>query len=553
VVPLPNRTATAEDINVALNGATLPAGVVNRAYVGFDFKNLLSVTGDSAYTGYGVHWRVVSGVLPDGLTLNADGTLTGTPTSAASSSFQVMASYKTKAGQQTYQVLVADISVSLAADSSMPAGMQGAQYSYDLKSQLTVTGDPQYTSAQVSWSLVSGALPTGLHLNADGTITGVPDAEGTYPFAIKASYQSRTGQQGYQVVVGAISVALAGSTIPAMVAGTAVAYDLKPNLTIQGDAAYANDGTGVTWTVTGSLPAGLALGTDGRITGTPSAVGASSVKVTAGYKTKTSAPATYGMSVTANVKDNGGYRTWSDGTYAATCQAYLAPNTPYLYSGDTGSGVYRIKPAGTTMDVYCDMVNDGGGWTLLMKQAQGDGATLQGDTAYWTAGTTLNDTVANLNMNNGNLVSVAFSTLPTTQLKLQASNESTAQKHSNASSMSAMTAFSNATLARYSDPINTWYPSAPNWFIHAAAYPSGQALTAARFGFNFSETWTAGDPTGIRCAARWGWAANQDPTASDGSHDACGGLGGWGVAYGAEFMNSSKGIWQPGTLYLWGK
>jgi hypothetical protein len=553
VVPVPNRSATAGNILVTLNGYSLPAGVIGRAYAGFDFNSVLQVLGDPGYSASSVRWSVVAGALPAGLTLGADGKLTGFPTAAATSSFQVMAAYKTKAGEQAYQVLVSDVSIVLAADSAMPAGVQGAQYSYDLKSRLNVTGDAQYTPAQVSWTVASGALPSGLQLNANGTITGVPDAEGTSPFNIKASYLSKTGQQSYQVIVGAISVSLKSAALPSLTAGTALTYDLKQNLTISGDAAYVGDGANVNWNLSGSLPAGLSLGSDGRISGTPTAVGSSSITVTAGYKAKSSPPATYSMSVTANLKDNGGFRTWSDGTYAASCQGYLSPTAPYFYTGATGNGVYRIKPSGTPMDVYCDMVNDGGGWILLMKQAAGDGATLQGDATYWTNGTPLNDTVSNLNMNNGNLVSVAFAAFPTSQLKLQASNETTTQKHTNTSSMTAQAAFSNTHLTKFSDPVNVYFPSAPNWFVHTTTYPTGAPLSSARFGFNFSETWTAGDPTGVRCAARWGWAGNQDTTTSDGSHDVCGGLGGWGVAYGSEFMNNNKGAWNPATLYLWGK
>ncbi|WP_080416053.1 Ig domain-containing protein [Burkholderia ubonensis] len=549
VVPVPNRTVSTGDISVALTGYTLPAGVIGRAYPGFDFNSLLSVTGDPSYTGYGVRWSVVSGTLPSGLTLSAAGKLTGTPTASSNSSFQVMAAYKTKAGQQSYQVLVADVSVVLAGDSSMPAGVQGAQYSYDLKPRLTVSGDPQYTPSQVSWSVASGMLPSGLRLNSDGTITGVPDTEGTYPFSIKASYLTKSGQQSYQVVVGAITVGLSGATIPTMTAGTAMAYDLKPKLTIAGDAAYAGDGSGVSWSVSGSLPAGLALGTDGRITGTPTAVGTSSVTVTAGYKTKTSAPATYSMSVTANIKDNGGYRTWSDGTYAASCQGYLAPSAPYSYSGVTGDGVYRINLGGTPTDVYCNQTLNGGGWTLLMKQAKGDGSTLQGDTTYWTNGTTLNDTAAGRNVNDGNFVSAAFAKMAVTQFMLQAANESTVQLNSVSPAQTAQTAFSNAKTVTYGDGVGV--PSTyPNWFVRTTTYPDGTAINQSRFGFNILELYPAG-PWG--CGVRWGWASNQDAQASPGSDDACGGLGGYGIQYGLSYMNNNKGAWQPATLYLWAK
>ncbi|MDN8078513.1 putative Ig domain-containing protein [Burkholderia multivorans] len=548
VVPVPNHTPSDDNILVTLNGYSLPAGVVGRAYAGFDFNSVLRVQGDPSYNASNVRWSVAGGTLPPGLTLSADGHLTGTPTAAASSNFEVLAAYKTKAGEQSYQVVVAEVSVTLAADSAMPAGVQGAQYSYDLKSRLTVSGDPQFTPGQVVWSLAGGTLPSGLQLNANGTITGVPNAEGTYPFTIKASYLTKSGAQAYQVVVGAITVSLSGAALPTMTAGSAIqAYDLKQNLSISGDAAYARDGTGVTWTLTGSLPAGLTLGSDGLITGTPSVVGSSSVTVSAGYKSKTSAPAAYTMSVTANIKDNGGYRSWSDGTYATSCQAYLNPTAPYVYSGATGDGVYRVNMSGTPTDVYCNQTLNGGGWTLVMKQAAGDGATLQGDTAYWTNGTTLNDTAAGQNTNDGNFVSAAFSRMSATQYMLQAANESTVQTISRGAS-TPLSAFSNAARAMYSDPDGSG--ASTTWYVRTSTYPNGSPITVARFGMNIAETT---DGSTIACAARWGWVANQDQSGYVGSFDVCGGLGAYGISYGGSFMNNNKGAWQPATLYLWAK
>lgn len=38
-----------------------------------------------------------------------------------------------------------------------------------------------------TWSLSGGALPDGLTLNADGTITGTPTTAGTFVFTVKAT------------------------------------------------------------------------------------------------------------------------------------------------------------------------------------------------------------------------------------------------------------------------------------------------------------------------------------------------------------------------------
>ena len=66
----------------------------------------------------------------------------------------------------------------------------------------------------------------------------------------------------------------------------------------------------------------------------------------------------------------GAGRRWSDGSYAANCDGYRHPTGPGSYAGDTGDGLYTISPAGTPFDAYCDMLADGGGWTLVFRLAE---------------------------------------------------------------------------------------------------------------------------------------------------------------------------------------
>jgi hypothetical protein len=284
VVPVPSKTASAQNISVSLAGYSLPPGLIGQAYAGFDFKSVLSVSGDKAYTGYGVHWSIAEGSLPAGLTLNSNGTLSGTPTASGTSSFKVMASYKTKAGEQAYQVVVANITVSLGT-ATPPQALVGQAYSYNLKPLLSVTGDAGYTGAGVTWSVVSSTLPAGLYLTSDGFVGGTPTAGGTGTITARATYKGVNGQQTYQVVTLAISVALATSTPPQALVGQPYSYDLKTLLTVSGDDAYAGNGVGVTWSaVSSTLPAGLYLTSDGWIGGTPTAGGSGSITARATYR-----------------------------------------------------------------------------------------------------------------------------------------------------------------------------------------------------------------------------------------------------------------------------
>lgn len=106
VVPVKGKTVNAADIQVALQAAALPAGMVGRAY-SYDLKQNLFVTGDPALDLTRATWSA-SSALPAGFSLGADGVVVGTPSviNETGTSFSVTADYKAKTSTQTYTLMV---------------------------------------------------------------------------------------------------------------------------------------------------------------------------------------------------------------------------------------------------------------------------------------------------------------------------------------------------------------------------------------------------------------------------------------------------------------
>jgi hypothetical protein len=90
---------------------------------------------------------------------------------------------------------------------SLPAGTIGAAYANSLAA---TSGVPPYT-----WSLISGALPTGLMLDAStGAITGSPAAHGTFSFTVQVKdANSLTGTANLSILITPALVKLSEDTL----------------------------------------------------------------------------------------------------------------------------------------------------------------------------------------------------------------------------------------------------------------------------------------------------------------------------------------------------
>ncbi|HMY73819.1 MAG TPA: putative Ig domain-containing protein, partial [Blastocatellia bacterium] len=233
---------------IALTPASLPNGTAGVAY---------SQAIGATPAGGGYTFAVTTGVLPAGLTLAANGTLAGTPTQSGTFNFRVTTiGFGICTAFQDYQLTIGCTTITLAPG-TLPGGTVGTAYNQ------TVAASP---AGSYNYAVTSGALPTGLSLNAGtGAITGAPTTTGSFNFTITASAGACAGSQSYTVTIACPSISLTtASPLPAGQAG--VAYSQTLNVTPAGSYTFS--------LTVGSLPSGLALNpATGTISGIPSTTG----------------------------------------------------------------------------------------------------------------------------------------------------------------------------------------------------------------------------------------------------------------------------------------
>lgn len=270
-------TATAAavfTVAIAQNPLTVTSSV-GGGVVGTPYAAALNPAGGFGSGTY--TFSLASGSLPPGITLLSDGTLSGTPTTAGTSTFTV------QVGSILYgypYCLPLTITLPLQvviypslAITGIPSDSAtvGAPYSQ----AFTASGGAG--SASYTWSIVTGAPPPGLTLSSAGVLGGTPTNVGTYSFNVQVSSQipgsgAATAIQGFNITINAAtSLAITGS------AGGGVVG--SPYSAVLGASGGYGAGTYAFSVVSGALPSGITLSTGGTLSGTPTAAGTSTFTV----------------------------------------------------------------------------------------------------------------------------------------------------------------------------------------------------------------------------------------------------------------------------------
>ncbi len=285
-------------------------------------------------------FAITGGTLPAGLTLNADGTITGTPTTPGVYNFTVTATNgsRTATSSPIYTVTPA---AALTVDYSTPQ-IFTAGTAIATQTPTVANATPGVTT---TFAITGGTLPAGLTLNADGTITGTPTTPGVYSFTVTATNGSRTATANVSYTVTPAAALTESYPTPAtFTAGTAIATQ-TPTIT------NATPGVTTTFAITGgTLPAGLTLNADGTITGTPTTPGVYSFTVTATNGSRT-ATANVSYTVTPAAALTESYptpATFTAGTAIATQTPTITNATPGVTTTFAITG--GTLPAGLTLN-----------------------------------------------------------------------------------------------------------------------------------------------------------------------------------------------------------
>ena len=241
---------------LAVQTSSLAGATAGVAYT----QTLTAVGGTAPYS-----WSLApgQGALPSGLSLApATGTISGTPAAnltAGAYTIGVQVTDSAAPSQSaTLRLSITVVKPLVVSTLTLPDGVTDTPYAQTLSA---FGGTQPYT-----WSVSHGSLPAGLTLGTtSGVISGTPRDDGSSTFTVRATDSGRpvlTVSQSFTVEV-VTGFSATSSSVPQGALGT----PYKTQLTAAGGTAP------YVWTLTGTLPKKVCLGSNGAITGTPATSG----------------------------------------------------------------------------------------------------------------------------------------------------------------------------------------------------------------------------------------------------------------------------------------
>ncbi|MFZ1612912.1 MAG: Ig domain-containing protein, partial [Holophaga sp.] len=230
----------------------------------------LTVTPNVTAGGPVVVATLTSGSIPPGMVLNANGSISGTPTTPGTYSAEI--SLRNASGALTTQ----HVTITIYAVGATALSASYIDYITTVGSVVTVMPTVGSGGPVVGAQLATGSLPPGLTLNPNGTITGTATTSGLYTMEIRLCNASGACVTvPLKITVNNLPLTLAYGTPRTFIAGSVIAIQ---------NATVGNALSTLTTTFTlssGALPLGLTLNPDGTINGTPTVIGDYTFSVTA--------------------------------------------------------------------------------------------------------------------------------------------------------------------------------------------------------------------------------------------------------------------------------
>jgi len=270
------RTYTLNVSSIGIVSATLPNAVTGTRYV----ARIIAAGGAAPFTITMTPVDPLVDMLPPGLTLSADGTVDGTPTSSGTYAFIV---HVVDSGGVTFSRVV---DLTAASPSGLViTGQNAADTSIGRgRSVQLLTAQPLAGVASTyTWSLVGGALPPGMRVTSGAElfgpnttiVGGQPTASGTFVYTLRATNTVNTSDFADHV----FTIHVAAFQVVSPPVGFMIAADL-PGGHVGEPYSTAIKLAGATPPYAFSvaplnrLPPGLTLTTDGTLSGIPQEIGA---------------------------------------------------------------------------------------------------------------------------------------------------------------------------------------------------------------------------------------------------------------------------------------